>query len=213
LDDNSNDETGLLNETEENDDDASIDDDIAEGGLLNENEENDDDDSIDDDIADNENSISSSEPKQRRPRVETKYNKSRPQRQNAGAGVDRLSPRFGVRSYKSRSVNFHMNRATGVLFTQMSAKRGIKKFGERAVAAMIKEFKQIHEEPMPGKPFVRPVDPHTLSFEQKKQALEAVTLIKEKRSGKLKGRTCANGKKKMNLIHPQRSPLKVCWRH
>jgi len=49
----------------------------------------------------------------------------------------------------------------------MSAKRGIKTFGERAVAAMIKEFKQIHEGPMPGKPVVRPVDPHTLSSEQK----------------------------------------------
>jgi len=92
LDDNSNDEAGLLNETEENDDD-----DIADACLLNENEENDVDDSTDDDIADNENSISSSEPKQRRPRVETEYNKSRPQRQNAGAGVDRLSPRFGVK--------------------------------------------------------------------------------------------------------------------
>jgi len=120
--------------------------------LLNENEENDDDD-----MADNVNFISSSEPKQCRPRVETEYNKSRPQRQNAGAGVVRLSPRFGVKSYKSRSVNFHINRTTGVSFTQMSAKRGIKKFGERAVAAMIKEFKQIHEGPMPGKPVVRPV--------------------------------------------------------
>ncbi len=49
----------------------------------------------------------------------------------------------------------------------MSAKKGIKKFGERAVAAMIKEFKQIHEVPMSGKPVVRPVDPHTLSLEQK----------------------------------------------
>ncbi len=77
----------------------------------------------------------------------------------------------------------------------MSAKKKINKFGERAIAAMIKEFKQIHEGPMPGKPVVRPVDPHTLSLEQKKQALEAVTLIKVKRSGMLKGRTCVNGKK------------------
>ena len=87
--------------------------------------------------------------------------------ESVGAGVDRLSPRFGAKSYKTHSVNFHMNRATGVLFTQMSAKRGIKKFGERAVAAMIKEFKQIHEESMPGKPVVRLVDPHMLSSEQK----------------------------------------------
>jgi len=95
--------------------------------------------------------------------------------------VDRLSPKFGVKSDESGSVNCHINRATGVLFTQMSAKKGIKKIGGRAIAAMIKEFKQIHEGPMPGKPVVRPVDPHTLSLEQKKQALEAVTLIKEKK--------------------------------
>ena len=165
LDDTSNNEAGLSNENEENDDHRSGEDDIAETGSLNENEENDNNDSINDDIADNENSISShSEPKQVSPRVETEYTKNRPRRQNAGAGVDRLSPKFGVKSYESGSVNFHMNRATGVLFTQMSAKKGIKKFGERAVAAMIKEFKQIHEGPMPGKPVIRPV---ALSLEQK----------------------------------------------
>ena len=60
-----------------------------------------------------------------------------------------------------------MNRATGVLFTQMSLRRALNKFGERAVAAMIKEFKQIHEVLMSGKPVVRPVDPHMLSLEQK----------------------------------------------
>ena len=107
--------------------------------------------------------------------------------------MDRLSPRFSVKSYKSRSVNFHMNRATGVFFTQMSAKRGIQIFGERAVPAMIKEFKQIHEGPMHGKPVVRPVDSHTLSFEQK-TSVRSGTIIKEKGSG----RTCANGKNRGN---------------
>ncbi len=119
--------------------------------------------------------------------------------------MDRLSPKFCVKSYESGSVNCHINRATGVLFTQMSAKKGIKKFGERAIAAMIKEFKQIHEWPMPGKPVVRPVDLRTLSLEQKKQVLEAVTLIKEKRSGMLKGRTCANGKKQRLFLKENES--------
>jgi len=206
LDDTSNDEASLSNESEENDDVFSGENDNTETGSLNENEENDNSDSIDDNIADNENPISShSEQNQPSPRVETEYTLSRPRRQNAGAGVDRLSPKFGVKSYESGSVNCHMNRATGVLFTQMSAKKGIKKFGERAIAAMIKEFKQIHEGPMPGKPVVRPVDPHTLSLEQKKQALEAVTLIKEKRSGMLKGRTCANGKKQKLFLKENES--------
>ena len=47
-----------------------------------------------------------------------------------------------------------MRRATPVMFTQMSAKRGIEKFGECAVSALIKEFKQLNEVVLPGKPFV-----------------------------------------------------------
>ena len=87
LDDTSNDEAGLSNESEENDDVCSGEDDITETGSLNENEENDNNDSIDDNIADNENSISShSEQNQPSPRVETEYTKGRPRRQNAGAG-------------------------------------------------------------------------------------------------------------------------------
>ena len=39
------------------------------------------------------------------------------------------------------------------------------------------------------------VDPKTLTEEEKQQALDAVNLIKEKRTGEIKGRTCANGSK------------------
>ena len=75
----------------------------------------------------------------------------------------------------------------------MSAAKGISMFGERAVAAMIKELKQLDEGPMPGKRAVVPIDPDTLSKDEKSRALEAVNLIKEKRDGRIKGRTCANG--------------------
>ena len=34
-----------------------------------------------------------------------------------------------------------MNKATKVMFTQMSAHKGIKEFGEKAIAAVVKEFK------------------------------------------------------------------------
>ena len=37
----------------------------------------------------------------------------------------------------------YMAVATNVMFTQISAHKGIKMFGERAVAALIKEFKQL----------------------------------------------------------------------
>ncbi len=78
------------------------------------------------------------------------------------------------------------------VFTQMSATQGIKKHGERAIAAIFKELKQLNDGAMPGKPAIAPIPFEDLAATNKKQALEAVNLIKEKRCGKLKGRTCAN---------------------
>ena len=46
----------------------------------------------------------------------------------------------------------------------------------------------------PGKKVVEGVDPETLTEEEKKEALDAVNLIKEK-IGEIKGQTCANGSK------------------
>ena len=45
--------------------------------------------------------------------------------------------------YKTDSV---MKVATNVMFTQMSAKSGIKTFGEKAISAMVKEFRQIKKD-------------------------------------------------------------------
>ena len=104
----------------------------------------------------------------------------------------------------------YLQRAVNVIFTQleeeekkyeqMSAKRGIKMFGEKAVAAMIKEFTQLSEGVMPGKPVVEPIDPNTLTNEDFRQAMEAVNLIKMKRSGKVKGRSCINGSKQWMFL-------------
>ncbi len=87
-------------------------------------------------------------------------------------------------------------------YSQMSAKEGIKQFGERAIAAIFEEYKQLNEGAVPGKniPVVGPQDPSLLTDEEKRRALEAVNLIKEKRSGKIKGRTCANGSKQKRYL-------------
>ena len=42
---------------------------------------------------------------------------------------------------------------------------------------------------------VTPIDPDTLSFEDRVKMLEEVNLIKEKRCGKINGRTCSYGSK------------------
>ena len=61
---------------------------------------------------------------------------------------------------------------------------------------------------MEGKPVVVPIDPDLLSQEEKKGALEAVNLIKEKQDGNLKGgraqmeRNSESMLKKGILSHP-----------
>jgi hypothetical protein len=100
----------------------------------------------------------------------------------------------------SHSNNVYMKKAVDVIFTQMSAKKGIKTFSERAIAAMIKEFEQLDKGAFPGKPVVGPADPNTLTSLEIKSALEAVNLIKEKRDGRIKGRTCANRSKQRKYL-------------
>jgi hypothetical protein len=82
----------------------------------------------------------------------------------------------------------------GHVMTQMTATAGIKKHGERAVDALFKEFCQLDD-----KSVFLPVDAKSLTRDQKYKALRAINLIKEKRCGKLKGRTCADGRAQKNL--------------
>ena len=141
---------------------------------------------------------------------------SRPRRANAGAGVDRLDVSVTGKYYTSRRkhLNFLMKHkqndpahvtsyfsaAVNACFTQMSARAGFKKFGQRAIAAMFKEFQQLDKGAAPGKPVFGVIDPDKLTLQQKLSALEAVNLIKEKRCGKIKGRTCANGSKQHKYL-------------
>ena len=51
----------------------------------------------------------------------------------------------------------------------MSAKQGFKLFGQAAVAAMIKEFSQLNDGAVPGKPVVVPIDVTTITFKEKEK--------------------------------------------
>jgi Reverse transcriptase (RNA-dependent DNA polymerase)/Zinc knuckle len=77
---------------------------------------------------------------------------------------------------------------TAYVLTQMSAAAGIKIYGQPAVDAILKEFCQLHD-----KGVFEPKQALSLTIAQKKGSLRAVNLIKEKRSGDIKGRTCADG--------------------
>ena len=87
---------------------------------------------------------------------------------------------------------------TGFIFTQMSAKAGIHKHGAKARAALLREAKQLND-----KDAFQAFDAKSLNDAEKgnvlKTALRAVNLIKEKRDGSLKGRTCADGRPQRDL--------------
>ena len=76
------------------------------------------------------------------------------------------------------------------LTEQMSAKRGLKQFGKRGADAIMDELRQlVYRNVMRG------VKRSDMSREETKSALQYLMFLKEKRSGKIKGRGCADGRK------------------
>jgi hypothetical protein len=88
--------------------------------------------------------------------------------------------------------------AAHMLMAQVSAKKGLKLFGERAAMAIITEFKQLHE-----KAVFKPVHMNSVSYEDRRKALRAITLVQEKRCGKIKGRTVADGSTQRTYINAE----------
>ena len=86
-------------------------------------------------------------------------------------------------------------------FTQrMSAYKGFKEFGERAVTAMMKELIQLDKGAVPNKPVIKGIDYQSLTDDDKRKALDAINIIELKRDGKMKGRSCANGSKQRSYL-------------
>ena len=86
-------------------------------------------------------------------------------------------------------VQMEVNTEFAVTMTQMSANAGLKKHGKKAEEALLAEFSQLEDLNV-----YEPLDPNKLTRAQKKAALRAINLIKEKRCGRLKGRTVADGR-------------------
>ena len=84
--------------------------------------------------------------------------------------------------------------STNVCLTQISVKKGIQVYGERALNAIIAEYEQLEDLSVST-----PIDVRTLPPEIKKGTLHTIDLIKEKWTGKLKGRTVADGRKQRPL--------------
>ena len=113
---------------------------------------------------------------------------------NTNANVlDQHTHKYETRSKREvRSLQY--NKVFGndyqfaLILTQMSAQKGIKIFGQQAIDALAREWKQLDELTVfKGRKY------ETISKDQRKAALRTVQLVKKKKDGKIKRRTCVNG--------------------
>ena len=110
---------------------------------------------------------------------------------------------FTMKGVKSKQIDRSQiyKNLVRTVFTQVSTKEGIKRWGEDAIAVIMKELKQLQDGAMPGRPVIEPVDYLDLTEEDKKKnTLEAEAVVKQKRCGKIKGRICADGSKQRRYL-------------
>jgi hypothetical protein len=69
-------------------------------------------------------------------------------------------------------------------------KKGLKLYGDKGENAVKEELQQLHDQNV-----MEPVAANSLSYAEKKKALEYLMFLKEKHTGKIKGRGCADGQK------------------
>ena len=73
--------------------------------------------------------------------------------------------------------------------------KGIKKFGDQAINSLEKEIGQIH-----FRNATKPIKFKNLTQEQKKQVIDSLIFLTEKRDGLIKSRLCADGRKQRNWL-------------
>ena len=84
----------------------------------------------------------------------------------------------------------HDNQVFNFFTDQMSAKAGLKEFGEKEAASIMQELEQL----LYQKVIVRR-KASDLTLSQRKAALQYLMFLKEKRCGKIKAQGCADGRK------------------
>jgi Reverse transcriptase (RNA-dependent DNA polymerase) len=112
-------------------------------------------------------------------------------------------PRNGPQNLRPRRPrNFEHRYQDHVMLTQYSMKAGLKIYGDRAKEAVMKELLQLHERKV-----MQPMDASKMSAHDKWSALSYLMFVKEKRSGVIKGRGCADGRKQRGYITKEESSL------
>ena len=87
------------------------------------------------------------------------------------------------------------NMKAGDEFSHVSVSEGIKRFGDQAIGAVIKEYAQLGDQNT-----FKMIPKEDLTPEVKRNALELLTLVTKKRTGAIKGRACANGSRQRAYI-------------
>jgi hypothetical protein len=81
------------------------------------------------------------------------------------------------------------------VMTQYSVNKGIQIFGDAGIDAVTQELKQLHDRKV-----IIPVMTSSMSKEMKRSALPYLMFLKEKRTGQIKGRGCADGRKQRQTL-------------
>jgi hypothetical protein len=100
-----------------------------------------------------------------------------------------------LRARKPKSNPIHLlgrgfEDAFAFMTAQMTAKKGLEKFGSKGADAIVAEMQQIHYRRV-----IKPRLAHTLTRDEKRQALRYLMFLKQKRCGRIKARGCADGRK------------------
>mgnify|MGYP006313076593 FL=1 len=107
---------------------------------------------------------------------------------------------YGLRPQKERNYDhrfsdchimydFMMTDPTSsIALTQYSIKKGLELFGEAGAEAVIKELQQLHDRGV-----MVPKESSSLSSDEKRNALQYLMFLKQKRCRKIKGRGCVDG--------------------
>ena len=80
------------------------------------------------------------------------------------------------------------NGLNSTLFIQYSLKKGLKTFGDAGTNAITKELQQLHI-----RKAIKPVHKHHLTSQQKYRSIQYLMFLKK--SGEIKARGCADGRK------------------
>jgi Reverse transcriptase (RNA-dependent DNA polymerase)/Zinc knuckle len=97
---------------------------------------------------------------------------------------------YNLRPRRPRDYS-HLHGTLGhICMTQYNLKKGLEKFGTAGINAVQDELRQLDMRDV-----FSPVNANTMSLIEKREALPYLMFLKQKRSGQIKGRGCADGRR------------------